>query len=222
MSRVFPFFVLCLYLLLPGCAADTQTLNQLRHAQAELRVVKEERDMHRGKTKGLYDELERSQRQWMDENFQLKSKIRELEEEKRQYGRLESRCDSLADRVRELEAWVKGLAEGYGPGIWTSSDMVRPLFVRPPKVPTVQGIIDELNERNREVNSPLLLLKKVEGRVVHVGVSDDGKLTAGMGSTGAAAYVQTALYSLTSLEEVDCVHFDIEEGDHAGPGTFCR
>ena len=39
-----------------------------------------------------------------------------------------------------------------------------------------------------------------------------------MGSSGATICTQSVIYSLATLENVDCVYFDIREGNHAGPG----
>lgn len=223
MSRSFLYLVLFIAVSLSACSTNTLTLNELRETKAELRVRKEERDMYRDKMEHLYAELERSQKQCLEKNFELQTENKQLQEVRRQYMLLQSSHGSLKDRYDQLENWSKALVEGYGPGIWKQSEpFFRPLYAKRPRVSSIQGIIDELNEHHRMKNNPLLVLKKVENRVVHLGVSDDRKLTTQMGSSGASTYLQTAAYSLNSLKGVDCVSFEIEEGDHAGPGKFCR
>ncbi len=58
-----------------------------------------------------------------------------------------------------------------------------------------------------------LIYQKTEGQTVYFGVSNDLNLTVQMGS-----YTQSVIYSLAMPENVDCVYFDIREGNHAGPG----
>jgi hypothetical protein len=130
--------------------------------------------------------------------------------------------DSLQTRYQQLDKWSKALVRGYGPGIWVSSEYIRPVYSKKPRLATVQGIIDELNESFQKHREPLLQLQKVENRVAYVGVDDDRKLVSQMGSSGAMEYVQSTAYSLNSLDDIDCVYFAIQEGDHAGPGKYCQ
>ncbi len=158
----------------------------------------------------------------MDENYALLQQIRQLEEGKRRCMRVESKVSSCKNQLQQVETWAEALAAGYGPGIWVSSDYLRPVYGRRPRQAKVEGVIEELNEQHRRYNNPLLVLKQVDGRTLVVGISNDLKLTTQMGSSGAQDYLQTAAYSLTSLNGVDCVKFEFEEGDHASPGRFCR
>ncbi len=214
--------MLLLTLLLSACAGDVKVRNELTSTKAELRELKRERDMYRASVEDMWDALETERDQWMDENYALKQKIRKLEEHKRGLMGVEVRLSNCKLQLQQVETWAQALVEGYGPGIWTANEHLRPVYGRKPRQATVRGVIDELNEQHGQHNSPLLVLKKVEGRTLVIGVSDDLRLTTQMGSSGASAYLQTAAYSLTSLDTVDCVNFDFEEGDHASPGRFCR
>ncbi|MBL7746195.1 MAG: hypothetical protein JNM19_02100, partial [Chitinophagaceae bacterium] len=53
--------------------------------------------------------------------------------------------------------------------------------------------------------------------------SDDASyLTQRMGSTGPTLYFGDVVFNLTEIPGIRYVDFDIEEGDHAGPGTYTR
>jgi hypothetical protein len=43
-----------------------------------------------------------------------------------------------------------------------------------------------------------------------------------MGSHGATSYINTVIYSITSIKDIDCIWFDFVKGDHAVPGEYCR
>lgn len=206
--------------LLASCA-DPQLKNQLRQTQEELRHLKEERAQREEKVESAYEDYDKLMRRFIEEG----SKVNEIENDrdqlKRKYALLQVRYAALEERYHRLLAWGKDVAAGYGPGIWMWSEHDMPLFVKSADAPTVKGIIDELNLNYRRHNNPTLVLKEVKGRTVTVRVSDEMKLVSQMGSAGAAAYVQSATYSLASLDDIDCVVFDIIEGDHAGPGRFC-
>jgi hypothetical protein len=110
------------------------------------------------------------------------------------------------------------LVDGYGPGIWTWS--VRhdlPLCRKSADSVTARGILNKLNLYFRRDGNPPLIYQKAEGRTVYLGVSNGMKLTAQMGSTGAAAYIQSVIYALAWPENVDCVYFDIREGGPRWP-----
>lgn len=82
--------------------------------------------------------------------------------------------------------------------------------------------MEELNTSFQKADNPLLIYKRAEEGVVYLGVENAIKLTSMMGSFGAHSYMQSVIFSLTSLEGIKCVDFDFEEGDHAAPGKFCR
>jgi len=132
--------------------------------------------------------------------------------------------EELERRNAELETWTDQLAEGYGPGVWyfNPNGTAYPLFHHNPTDPSLEGIAAELNQMLSEEVAPQIILDGVEGSTVQIRLSDDAALTQRLGSSGAQAYLQVVLYSLTSLPEIDCVDFDFLEGDHAQPGLYCR
>lgn len=209
--------------LLVSCAANSQETGNLRALQADLEQLRAERDMLKAKVKGMWEDFEQERRQWLDRNLELRSKLHTRQENDREKRMLQSRYDSLKSQYKRLERWASDLAKGYGPGIWVYSDDHQwPLYGRKPRDASVRGIVDELNEPRRQAGAPLLVLQGVEEGVVRIGVDNALKLTTQMGSAGANSYIMTTVYSLASLPEVDCVHFEFEEGDHAAPGKYCN
>lgn len=209
--------------LLVSCAANSQETGNLRALQADLEQLRAERDMLKAKVKGMWEDFEQERRQWLDRNLELRSKLHTRQENDREKRILQSRYDSLKSQYKRLERWASDLAKGYGPGIWVYSDDHQwPLYGRKPRDASVRGIVDELNEPRRQAGAPLLVLQGVEEGVVRIGVDNALKLTTQMGSAGANSYIMTTVYSLASLPEVDCVHFEFEEGDHAAPGKYCN
>lgn len=134
---------------------------------------------------------------------------------------LELTVEELDRKKSALESWAQELAAGYGPGVWYFSAMERPVFHHTPDVPTLEGIVEDLNELFLDDQVPTIQVEDQFESTVAVSVSDDQLLTQGMGSSGAQAYLQVVLYSLASLPEVDCVSFQFQEGDHAQPGLIC-
>ena len=130
--------------------------------------------------------------------------------------------EELVRQRDELKDWANQLAEGYGPGIWYFNATGYPLFHHSPEDTSLEGISAGLNVLLAADGNPQIILDGVEGSAVRIRLSDDAALTQGMGSTGAQAYLQVVLYSLTSLPEIDCVDFQFAEGDHAQPGLYCR
>lgn len=209
--------------LLVSCAANSQETGNLRALQADLEQLRAERDILKAKVKGMWEDFEQERRQWLDRNLELRSKLHTRQENDREKRILQSRYDSLKSQYKRLERWASDLAKGYGPGIWVYSDDHQwPLYGRKPRDASVRGIVDELNEPRRQAGAPLLVLQGVEEGVVRIGVDNARKLTTQMGSAGANSYIMTTVYSLASLPEVDCVHFEFEEGDHAAPGKYCN
>lgn len=209
--------------LLVSCAANSQETGNLRALQADLEQLRAERDILKAKVKGMWEDFEQERRQWLDRNLELRSKLHTRQENDREKRILQSRYDSLKSQYKRLERWASDLAKGYGPGIWVYSDDHQwPLYGRKPRDASVRGIVDELNEPRRQAGAPLLVLQGVEEGVVRIGVDNALKLTTQMGSAGANSYIMTTVYSLASLPEVDCVHFEFEEGDHAAPGKYCN
>jgi hypothetical protein len=154
----------------------------------------------------------------VNERDQLQADLDEIE---RQQEVLLAENRWLTDRHLELTAWATKTALRFGPGIWYVHDQVYPFFVKPMTSGGVPEIIEELNHRFAKSHLPEVIFLGQEQGTVLVGVSDDDLLTRRLGSFGAASYMNAVLFSLLSVEDVTCVTFKFEEGDHAVPGTRC-
>lgn|SRR5690606_18999847 len=62
----------------------------------------------------------------------------------------------------------------------------------------------------------------VANDTLFVKIADARYLTQQMGSSGAQVYIMEATYAYTELPDIEVVHFDFAEGDHAVPGDYTR
>lgn len=130
--------------------------------------------------------------------------------------------DALLINHQELVAWTQKLVDGYGPGIWYMDESTLPIFVKPVTSGSIKEIIDGLNHKLKQDRLPLITLTRTQDNIAYVRIDDAEVLTQQMGTHGATSYINAVTYSLASTDEIDCVMFDFEEGDHAAPGKYCR
>ena len=73
-------------------------------------------------------------------------------------------------------------------------------------------------------NFPDILLQfiRVSHDTIYVKILDSGKLTQGIGDTGAGNYLASATYTLTASQNIKFVNIIMEPGDHAEPGVYSR
>lgn len=155
------------------------------------------------------------------------SKIQELSAQIDQLSienqRLKAKNDFLASQNEVMQPRIQQLIACYGTGIWDYGDNIdSPVFVKSMKGAGVRDVIDELNERFQKYKQPKIIIKKKEGRTVFIGVDNEEQLGEQMGSNGALSYMTAVTYSLISVKGIDCVFFDIGEGEHASPGKYCK
>ncbi len=79
--------------------------------------------------------------------------------------------------------------------------------------------IDFLNDQNEKVRLEYI---KQNGDTLFVIIPESTALTQQMGTTGADGYLSVATYTLTESKQVNFVHFDFQDGDHAMPGVYSR
>ncbi|MBU1172511.1 MAG: hypothetical protein KKD44_23380 [Proteobacteria bacterium] len=149
----------------------------------------------------------------------LSSKLKKVNQELQVLG---AENERLSGRYSELGEWADRTVSRFGPGIWYMGDLTYPFFIKPVKSGNLTEIINELNQRFRKDKLPEVIFLEKEKNTVIVGVSDDDQLSRKMGSFGATSYMNAVVFSLASPEDVSCVTFKFEEGDHAVPGTYCR
>lgn len=162
---------------------------------------------------GQVKELETKINTLTAKNKELEKQKTELFEEVKRYGELN----------QEMSNRIKKLIDGYEPGIWTTEDAdLFPVFKKAVKLADAKRIIEELNHEFNLENLPRLIFKKEENKTIFLALSDPDQLTQRLGSSGALSYMAAVTYSITSVEGINCVFFDIPEGDHAMPGQYCR
>ena len=153
-------------------------------------------------------------------NLQLTAQIDQLRIENE---RLKAKNDFLATQNKVIQPRTQQLIACYGTGIWDyGEDIDFPVFVKSMKGAGVRDIIGELNARFQKDKQPKIVIKKREGSTVVIGVDNEEQLGEQMGSSGAVSYMTAVTYSLVSVKGIDCVFFDIGEGDHASPGKYCK
>lgn len=137
--------------------------------------------------------------------------------------RLKAKNDFLMSQNEIMSPRMQQLITCYGTGIWDYDDDINsPMFVKSMKEAGVQDVIAELNERFQKDKQPKITIKKKEGHTVFLGVDNEEQLGEQMGSNGALSYITAVTYSLISVKGIDCVFFDIGEGEHASPGKYCK
>ena len=156
----------------------------------------------------------------------LKKKVGDLsakiEKLNRQLDVLVVTNERLEDKNTEIGEWADRVVSRFGKGVWYLEDLNYPFFVESMKNSQLSDLIDHLNQRFRKDKLPeILYLDKKEG-TVFVGVSDDEQLSRQMGSFGASSYMNAVVFTLASMDDISCVTFKFEGGDHAVPGTYCR
>jgi hypothetical protein len=161
------------------------------------------------------EELAKAHKEIEELSTQLDLLVGEIKELKVKNEQLESHQKRLQPRIQRL-------ISGYGTGIWDHEENdIYPVFARSMKGADVKAVIAGLNERFLKYKQPQVGYKKTEERTVFIGLDNEEQLGERMGSHGALNYMTSVSYSLTSVKGVDCVYFDIKEGEHAGPGKYC-
>jgi hypothetical protein len=110
-------------------------------------------------------------------------------------------------------------------GLWrvdTLSESGKLVFAVEYPNATVYEIAGRLNAAFRSDSVPRFKITGIRQHTVFVKILDGGRLTQGIGSTGAQQYLAQVTFSLTSVPRIHSVDFDFEEGDHASPGTYDR
>lgn len=84
---------------------------------------------------------------------------------------------------------------------------------------TAEDVVQAMNKKYEGIKLDLVASGS---DTIAVKIDDATKLTQGMGSMGAEAYLAELTFSMTELEGVKAVKIDFEEGDHAMPGVYMR
>ena len=220
--KAYPFLLFPVILAF-SCSSNTPLQNEIISLKAELEEVKRERDELMKAREDAFEQYEKMRDQYVQDKFQIRQELDKAKDALRKAGKYKSSSGVLQFELDRLKVWAKALADGYGPGVWKwDVDAEGPLFKDKIESTSVEALVNELNSSSNQMADVKVVFKKVEGRTAYIGTTNDLQLTAGMGTYGANAFAQEVLYTLTSLPDIDCVYFDIEEGDHLAPGKVCR
>ena len=129
--------------------------------------------------------------------------------------------ENLQIQKTEMDEWTGYIIKGFGPCIWAGGQFERPIPLEPVGNGTPDNLLAKLNAVFKRTDSPVATLSKIENGTAFIKIADDEKLTQGMGTSGAANYINSIAYTLLSVKSIQCVDFDFEEGDHAFPGREC-
>ena len=153
----------------------------------------------------------------------------EVVRQKAESGVLRGEIARLKSEVMKLEAQksiVERLANRGEPGVWAlewndaaGAFEPRVLDKYPADRASAKAIVNGLNLRSP---SPGVDYIAQRATTVYLRVKDPEHLTQRMGTTGARQYLGSVVISLTPLPEVELVHFEFPEGDHAAPGFYSR
>lgn len=96
------------------------------------------------------------------------------------------------------------------------------VFKKDVKDASIEKIISILNTELPKKFNPKVKFIKEECNTVYLDVLDEDLLSDRMGTSGAEDYLAIVTYSLTSLDNIDFVYFNLVEGTHARPGKYGR
>lgn len=128
---------------------------------------------------------------------------------------------NLRLKSNELNEWVDDVVKGLGPCVWFGGPFERPLPLVVVQNGTPADLIAKLNQRFQQTNCPQATLLKIENGTAYIKIVEAEQLTQRMGTTGAANYINSILYTLVSVDTIQCVDLNFKAGDHAFPGKFC-
>lgn len=101
----------------------------------------------------------------------------------------------------------------------TDSLEITPNPGRSPVELNKEELAEAINIKYQEI---VIEIKELRGDTLDVRIADPTYLTQSFGSAGARAYLAEVTYAFTELPEINVVHFDFKEGDHAFPGDYSR
>jgi hypothetical protein len=150
------------------------------------------------------------------------SKETESQALRQEIARLKSEVKKLEDQKSII---MKLLTKGEA-GVWTldwndSVGIFEPRILE--RYPIDQATPSKIvNGLNRLRPSPGVDYIAQRAATVYLRIKDPELLTQRMGTTGANEYLGYIVLSVTSIPDVELVHFDFPEGDHAVPGFYSR
>jgi hypothetical protein len=82
-----------------------------------------------------------------------------------------------------------------------------------------EKLIDEINLKFPKVGLELL---KISKDTIYINVINSDVLTESMGTTGSNEFIAITTYTLTEIDSIKNVYFEMVDGSHAGKGVSTR
>lgn len=166
-----------------------------------------------GRYSSLNQQIEASKIVISDLSLELHSSNKKIDELSWKLTSSEAISDQRKARIREL-------LDGYPAGIWACDDEAKlVLFENTVSPPQLEEIIFQLNNNYPRVGASFV---KQEDGNVFIKLKNSEELTEKMGISGARCYLKSAVYSITSVDNVTSVTFDFNTGSHASSGNYGR
>lgn len=91
----------------------------------------------------------------------------------------------------------------------------------PEHIPPInmEGLLTVLSDKYPKIP---LVIDHIANDTLYVKIPDATYFTQNMGTSGASAFLVEATYGFTTLQNIEVVNFEFEEGDHAVPGPYTR
>lgn len=140
---------------------------------------------------------------------------------KRELEKAKFKYENLKIQNTEIDEWIISLVKELGPCVWVVGQFEKPVPHEIVKNGKANDLINKLNTIFNSTDSPEAALLKIENETAYIKIKDEEKLTQEMGTSGAASYINSIVYTLFSIKSINCIDIDFEEGDHAFPGTYC-
>ena len=132
-----------------------------------------------------------------------------------------SENENLKIQANETDEWIGYVIKAIGPCVWAGGPFEKPEPREIVKNGAPAVLLTKLNQIFVKTEFPKVALSKIENETAYLKVSDDAKLTRGMGTSGAANYLNSITYTFWSIKHIQCVDIDFEAGDHAFPTRNC-
>jgi len=153
------------------------------------------------------------------ENQELKKKNHDLSN---RLLKTQAEYENAKIQQQQSEVWSRELVQIFGPCVWYYSPHDKPFPHERLREASPQQLMAKLNLLFKQSDSPEATLMAVEKGIAHVKIMNATQLTQSMGTEGAASYMNAVIYTLCSVDAVQCVDFDFAAGDHAFPGSYCQ
>ena len=138
-----------------------------------------------------------------------------------QIEKADAKYRNLYIQKNDTDEWIGAIVKRIGPCVWAIGLFEKPMPEEIVPAATPKELMAKLNKRFQSTNSPEAALVDVRDHIAFIKIVQGRKLAQEMGTFGASVYINSIVYTLYSIDDINCVNLNFEEGDHAFPGTYC-